>query len=573
MSRGQRSVTNDTPMKQAFSYARSLTWGLLCLALAVVAWEGGRWARGHLAATGAAARELAAVPLAPPASQTASLQAQRERLLRQPGGLARRLALFRLSEGAASHGDFAAMLEDASLSSEEVSRLVQQWAERDPAACWEWQLAGGRSGVDYTSIIFHAWAKKDPEAAAVAVRSAPADKRYSAAEAVLGVWFRDEEGLAARLAPYLDEISGYDNSAASRWSRVDADGQYSARILALPPGPARSNFLRGYGSGLFDRDWEKGVAWASQIPEADRQAVLAAFAAAAFAGGRTVYYGEQIRKEPGPERLAWAQKWFAEEADEPTRSRLGPRYVETLSATDPAAALAWAQEWLGGVTLSRAVGNVVSTQSAKDQAAAVALIEDLPPGGVRMKATQALAEKWLQKDPAAAVNWTLAQGKDTLDRFGWGSLGSHWAFADAESFRNFVSARAAEVPPDFLPGAIHNLARTDAPGTVAWATTLPENLRDQAVRNSIGEWARADSPAAAKFVAANPDLPVSESTLRSMATRYFANDADAAVTWAASLPAGNRRDAAVNKLRDSIQSEKDTARRDAWLAQLDRANR
>ncbi len=547
-------------MKPSFPSIHRFRRGLLCLALAVLGWEGGRWARRHFTAPDDAAARARA-------SQETTVQEQREHLLRQPGGLARRLALFRLSERTPP-GDMEALLRSESLTEGEAMRLVNRWAEHDSPAWWKWAMAEGRRYFIQTT--FYSWVKRNPEAALDALRSAHANRIDEIARSALVDWLRDEDGVAATLTPHLDEFAALVSDDI--WVGEPDEG-ILVRLLALPPGPARTKYLRGYGQAFIAQDWKKGFAWAAQLPEEDRQAVVADFATRALAPGSTVFYsrGYSSMEPPGLETVAWAQKWLIEEADAATRSELKHDCVRSLGATDPAAAVALARQWLGGLALSRAVVKIVSVQAEKDRAVAIALIEDLPPGRVRMKATHALMQKWLEQDHSAAVTWALAQGKHAMDQAGWEHTGWRWVAADKEGFKRFAHEHVDRLPPPLLNGALSLLIRWNPKQAFTWASSLPEKLREPARRHAFEKWSRDQSDAAARFLTANPDFPVSENAIATLVKRYFTREAEAAVDWAANLPAGARREAVVATLKEALQSEKDPARREAWLERLRRS--
>lgn len=230
--------------------------------------------------------------------------------------------------------------------------------------------------------------------------------------------------------------------------------------------------------------------------------------------------------------------------------------------------MAWAEENMSGLPLSQAVAELVGAQAGKDQAAAASLIDGLPPGGVRMKATQSLMENWLTADASAAMDWLSAQGKEVMDSYGWNRITGMWSYKDQEGFQKYVTSHPEAFQPGMLSSATLNMIRKDAAGTMAWASTLPATLRTEMMGQTFGRWTQNDPPAAARYVTENPSAPLSADAMGKVTGRYFSRDGDAAVDWAANLPPGATRDAAITKLRETIPSEKDSARRDAWLGRL-----
>jgi hypothetical protein len=496
------------------------------------------------------------------------MAARFERAHAQPGSLARRLALMKLADEAVDD-DLAVLLTSGTLSGEEVFRLVRRWADRDPAGCWAWYQNEGAIAlrqIDPTNIIFVSWARQNPVAAMAAMRTAKWVSKASAADGMLEVWLSDDGKTSAALAPFLDELARFADTPIYWAAHHDPD-LLGARLLALPPGFARSEFIRKFGTGFFEKDWAAAVAWTSSIPEPDRSALLAQSAATALNTKSEVRHiiGNATPAQRSPERLAWAQHWLTTEAGASTRARLGPVYVDSLAATDPAAALAWAQDSLGGLTLSKAIGKIVETHAGADRDAALALIDSLPPGGVRMKATDAFVEQWHTKDPAAAGAWALAQSRDTLSDPGWASLGSKWAFADPDGFKAAIQTHSEEVSPRMVGMGIFNLVRKDAPGTATWAASLPPTLRDSTLNTTLRTWAGEDAPAAARFIAENPSISIPDGTAVRVAELLHHRDPEAAVTWSRALPVGPARDSTLSAIKAAVEKLDDPTTRTRLL--------
>ena len=185
-----------------------------------------------------------------------------------------------------------------------------------------------------------------------------------------------------------------------------------------------------------------------------------------------------------------------------------------------------------------------------------------------MKATQALVDNWMNKDPTAAVDWARAQGKDAMNPDGWARLATKWAYQDPEEFKKYTALNLEVFSPSILHSAVDDLVRKDAAGTMAWAASLPVSARAEMVGVSFSQWTHRDPRAAAQYVVENPTAPLTANAVSTVTERLFARDAETAVDWAVSLPAGAGRDAALTKLRGSIASEKDPARRDDWLGRV-----
>jgi len=551
----------------------SLFWwvgyGLTALAVTAGAWMVGQ-GLARPTAPGNQRPAEASTPAPPALAETQSIRARIEKLRQLPGSLERRLALLQLGEEARDQ-ELPELLSNGTLSTDEALPLIRRWAEKDPAACWAWYLRDGRRSLgDFspTNLIFSAWAQKDPEAAMTTLRASSWEVRSSAADGILEAWALGEGEVADSLFPHLSGLLNSSN-APIYWAGGKDSERLGARLLALPPGTARTAMLSKFGTGLFEKDWQSALVWSQRVPEAERAGIHERWAATALqTKSRVIYFRGDGSVSPAPERLAWAQKWLTEEADAATRTRLGPKYVEALSASDPAAALTWAHESLGGLPLSQAIKNIVEAQAGKDRDSAMALLDSLPPGGLRLQAADALVTTWATQEPRPALNWALEQGNKVISAAAWSGLGATLAFGDPATFKSIAEERANSLPPELMRGAISNLIRKDPPGTVQWAASLPSPAREDTIRSALGEWARSAPPEAARFVIDHPNLPVPPAAAERLAHWYFAKDDVAAVDWAAKLPPGPAREAAMTTLRSSNQQRPESPDRDRLQQRL-----
>lgn len=180
--------------------------------------------------------------------------------------------------------------------------------------------------------------------------------------------------------------------------------------------------------------------------------------------------------------------------------------------------------------------------------AAKAWIETLPPSGVRRLATRRLAETWADQEPQAAATWLLSQGPEVLDQSGWDWLGKKWALNQADGFKSFAMENGERMVTDLLTSGIMILAEKDGPGAIEWAVSLPETVRTEAVDAAWVNWGRFDAPAAAAYLGAQPNAPLSERAVSRFARNWARRDAAATAAWVTSLPSGPLRDAAQREL-------------------------
>lgn len=177
-------------------------------------------------------------------------------------------------------------------------------------------------------------------------------------------------------------------------------------------------------------------------------------------------------------------------------------------------------------------------------------------------------QQWLTQDAPAAMDWMRAQGKEGMDAEGWRRVAGMWSTTDGQGFKNYFASHPEAFTSAMMSSALFYLVRNDAAGTMAWAASLPEAARPDITGLTFARWSANDPLSAAQYVSKNPAVPLSAANLQVVTTRLFTRDPETAVDWAVSLPPGPARDAALTKLRETIPSHQDPARREAWLHRL-----
>lgn len=152
-------------------------------------------------------------------------------------------------------------------------------------------------------------------------------------------------------------------------------------------------------------------------------------------------------------------------------------------------------------------------------------LRDLAPADLRGEAGRLLVRRWVELDPATATRW-VAQLDDT------------------EARRELSSAGALA------------WSERDMTAALAWAQSLPRGESSERVINDLGfEIARTD-PALSLDVAGKLPEGEARDALELHALHQLTLwDVDAAKTWAASVPPGNKREQALAAVVISMASE------------------
>ncbi len=462
------------------------------------------------------------------------------------GGLAHRAAQI----SSTLPGDSLRPLHGAEmLPLSELSDLLAAHAVKDPEAAWDWveshQWPHNFQRSELLKIVASAWFAKAPQAVISRLRAFDHRDWYIAASLV-GKIASSDAAEAALAREHLDTLVAFSGNFRED-IQLPSPGEGGAELLlSLPDGRSRDLLI-----GLFARRWlendpKAAAAWLDQFPPSQKEDILAQFSSSAVLSG-------------SPEFSTFARDWLMNEASPSTRARLGPALVEAMAKQDPAAALAWANENLSSGSLATATAKVIATLQTQNPDLARQTVEDLPPGNLRHRAATELAKGWAARDPAAAVTWWLGQVTQAeAAKAGIGhsrTLGEQWFKQDPDSFRRHLADPAAiDLPATMIDPAIDDMVKADIPGSLDWIATLPGARRETALDAAFNNLARQNLPAAAEAFAARPDLATPRAAGR-IASVWFDRDPNGAISWAADLPAGEARQAALETLKKQAEFE------------------
>lgn len=369
-----------------------------------------------------------------------------------------------------------------------------------------------------------------PAAHAAALRLMSKSAREGVVEAVLiDLHLRDPKQLEILLA----SLDGLVTRSTSFYVK---DGQESAVTLllqAMPQSSARDILLENAARQWCYKDWPAAMAWAETLPSPQREELVANMAM------RTLQRGGDSDSVP------LAIQWLHDKATPAQRQALGPRYVDHMAKSSPAAALDWARENMAGRPLASALARVLEQQAAADPAAARRLVEELPPGSARSSAACAVVAKHPDE---ASVRWLLTQASRESQR--WYQVSREWARREPDAFKRFLATEKEEVVPVHLVDAgIGEISRADPRGTVEWAVATG---REKYITSSLEEFSDHDPAAAAEWILENPAAPVSGVAVYIATDRSFRQNPEASARWAMQLPEGPRRDAAIESLQRNL---------------------
>jgi hypothetical protein len=358
---------------------------------------------------------------------------------------------------------------------------AQSWAEQAPADFWRWM--GSLSQRDFElrkpvvmtalQVLLREWVHQDADAAIAAVSAAaPAlhlmPARGEVFQALLTTAPEKAFAMAARFT-HMATAWGID---AAVWR--DDPARFARAAATLPAGPVR-DWIKDQAL------YEAAVHWHRRDP------------AAALTWMRTLNPAEQcfflpkIIRDTASRDFAAARRLVESLPHSMPQEAAGVELAEQWGRTDPAAALAWAEEHL----LSRrlpAVDGIMEHAVAADARRAAQAAENLPPGNARDRAVSRVAWRWSQQDADAAMDWVAALPADSARRAAFDAMGRDWVLRNPQKAAAWMqSVPAVEVPDFLVHPAARLLALQDADSALQWAAALPKEHRVTAMRGVVGQ--------------------------------------------------------------------------------------
>lgn len=452
------------------------------------------------------------------------LATQLERDLAKSSGVTRWLHWLEAIEKAAP-SDFPRLARLAQNNPAALQFVAARWAQIAPRHFFDTLVAAAenRRGLplqQLARVLFDEWPKRYPEAAIAALNEAA--------------------HIGMRRAWQMDVATTVINNDVERgirlfseWHIEDYMPFYDERgpvpKWAAPDPRHAAEFALQYSS----RDLSKGVMkvigeeWARTDP-------AAALQFAAGAGGQLgSLLGTAALKTWAERNLNEAADWLAA-ADDPTRNRLSPGFVEAWAKKDAAGAFAWCQENLSGSSLSRAVAAAIQGAGVSQVAATAALVAAMDPSPARAEGALAVARQWFpmlggmagpsgnQTVGPQTVAWLASLDplsiKRVLDEETWS-----WATSDPSSMADFLLTMTNEAVGSWPDTCLaRQMARRNPASALDWAARLPPSRGLSAGSEAYAEWRSAQPEAATQWLNSLPAddprrVPFFQSAIRQLA--------------------------------------------------------
>lgn len=228
---------------------------------------------------------------------------------------------------------------------------------------------------------------------------------------------------------------------------------------------------------------------------------------------------------------AWAQRnlsaavKFATAQEDPSiRGALGQGLVNSWAKTDPAGALAWSQENLRGAARAEAIGGLIKTVAEKNIEEAGELVAGMEPGAAQNRACASIFETWFKKGKDqrdAALAW-LAELPDPQARnSALEKVQWDWMWNDPNSVRDFISGPHGNLASDSM---LHQVARNQTSknpeAAMEWAAGLPAERVELARRAVLDNWLQVRPEGAAAYALKLPAGKERESAILSITQNF-----------------------------------------------------
>jgi hypothetical protein len=298
------------------------------------------------------------------------------------------------------------------------------WAKKSPRDMYDWMQRRGsleffnnvpRGGyLNLVTILFTEWAGQDAGAAmqAALTCSDRANRGLAVRAVVSAVQRTDPARAVALLAEHMEFCHGgwdWDQPLSAK----DADYRATwAAITKLPAGSSRNTLLGFYFDELWQNRRKENVRIWQELPEELRADLVAG----SFKGISAMLMGVPVPQPiPQLEGMDEMRRRHVETTGDTdaaahfVASRSGREWAER----DPAAAVAWAQQYLKGEARVKATARLFRPAAEGNFDAALKVLETLPPGMLRVRAIGNLAAG-APPEHAAEVKALLAtlQGDD-----------------------------------------------------------------------------------------------------------------------------------------------------------------
>ena len=244
--------------------------------------------------------------------------------------------------------------------------------------------------------------------------------------------------------------------------------------------------------------------------------------------------------------------------------------LRTWAASDPRAAADYltnnvlgsgGDDWM----LRRTAGSLASEWAKQDSDAALAWATGLP-DEVKGDAMNNIVEQLTSQDPLEAAKVAMGFEGEQRER-SMRTIADQWSRNEPEDAVKWAESLTIEGKTEAIEEAVENWVRKDTDAAVAYMDNMDQGERDDIMKEVVEQWGRkgAESqPAAADWVAAQPEGKGKVDATGEIVGQWMRSDAEAASTWLGEQPEGDAKDRGISALLRDRSVREDPELAVAW---------
>ena len=416
-----------------------------------------------------------------------------------------------------------------------LTAVAAEWAARDSDALWAWTRSQTRKDFSVGIILTAIAAHDAPKAWNWASTLDPTAFNSVNLDALFEQWGRRDGTEAFRVAQSLrgGDDRGAVMGAICGWAHSSPRAAIAAAQQIKDHG-LRVEILED----LF-RTWS----------ESDPRAAMDAVIEFPSKSIRAEFFRDTLQRveRREPEALQGIADRLPEGSE---KQQVVALLAKRLARTDARAAFEMAKNIVGSDSRIDALKQLAESADFSRLAELRDEAAKLSRRGDREAAEDGIAKAWAQIDPAAAADWALTAKdpehrtqllRNALDKWSDPAAMLQWAQAIPDEYLQSIA----------LEAALSQAARTEPLLAAGYLDRLPVNKRPSAAYEIAVKWAETDSASACSWAMRLPDLD--EHLMPKLVEVRLKFGISETAAWLDTLPAGNRRDAAVEQFSESTR--------------------
>ncbi|MDR3456616.1 MAG: TIR domain-containing protein [Verrucomicrobiae bacterium] len=216
--------------------------------------------------------------------------------------------------------------------------------------------------------------------------------------------------------------------------------------------------------------------------------------------------------------------------------------LEVWADQQPEAALKWleaqpdSEALPAGTWRNLMIAGLFDVWAAKDLAAATSACQQLPDGTAKEKAWEFVLSRRIEADPASAADDVTNLPAGNFRQAAIGELCNRWTATNVLAWAQSLPAEAERIAA--INQVIANCADKDPQSAVQFTNVLAD-LSGTTLGKIATAWSRRDLNATTNWVASLPDGEKKDAALLALAETWVQRDPQGMVTYALGLPAGD----------------------------------